>query len=312
MTHPIRFRRCVRFVALMGGALIVAQIASPIHGQTKAGAKPDESARDKDRAAIRKTVQALVDAFAKGDAEKAAAVLTEGAELIPFEGDSLIGRDVIQKAYAAHFEKHPAVQIEPHAESVRFLSRDAAVEEGMMSVTLGQGAPMTHRYSLLHVREDGKWQIAEIREWPSGGENLSELAWLIGDWKAKQDDTELHMAYDWFGDKSFLRGMFTVKFKDRTLTGMQLIGADPETGQLRVWVFEHDGGFAEGTCTRDGESWLLETRGTLAGGDAWSARTILLRVNQDTITWQPVRRVIGDEEVEDAPPVKVVRAKPSK
>lgn len=272
----------------------------------------DSSVREKDRAAIRKAVQGLVDAFAKGDAEKAAAALTEGAELVPFEGPSLIGREAIQKAYAEHFAKHPHVKIEPTTESLRFLSRDAAVEEGTMHVTRGADAERTHHYSLLHVREDGKWLIAEIQESPTGVDNLSELSWLIGDWRAKQEDTELHINYDWFGEKAFLRGMFTIRLKDRTLTGMQLIGADPETGELRIWAFEHDGGVAAGTCTRDGESWLFETTGALTGGEPWSARNILLRVNQDTITWQPVLRTIGDEQVEDAPPVKVVRAKPSK
>ncbi len=278
-------------------------------GQRSAG---DAGSREKERAAIRKTVDELVAAFAKGDAEAAAAVLTDEAELIPFAGESVIGRAAIQKAYAAHFEKHPQIELKLTTASLRFLSRNAAVEEGTMHVTFGDGAPRANHFSLLHLREDGKWLIGEIRESTADDEGLSELAWIIGDWTAKQGETELNIKYDWFGDKAFLRGTFTIKFNERTVTGMQLIGTDPQTGELKIWVFEHDGGFAEGTCTRDGESWLLQTSGAFATGEEWSARNVLLRVNQDAFTWQPVLRTIGDERVEDAPPIKVVRAKSSK
>lgn len=307
-------------VCILGCALLVA--TGP-HGNAQTtkqketkGAAPrstgDSTAREKDRAAIRQTVEALVAAFAKGDAESAAAVLTEEAEVIPFEGESIAGREAIQAAYAAHFAKHPEVKIELAAESLRFLSRGAAVEEGLMHVTLGDSAPRTNHYSLLHLREGEKWLIGEIRESPTGVENLSELAWLIGNWSGKKGDSELNLKYDWFGDKAFVRGLFTVKLKDRTLTGMQLIGADPESGELRIWVFEHDGGVAQGTCTRDGDSWLFETSGAFADGEQWAVRNVLLRINDDTLTWQPVMRTIGDDRVEDAPPVKVVRTKSGK
>lgn len=311
--------RCLRCL-ILGWAATFATSA-PISAQTQKSKESkapaprttgDAASREKDRAAIRNTVEELVAAFADGDAEKAAAVLTDEAELIPFAGPSIVGRGAIKTAYEAHFARHPRVQIELETDSLRFLSRNAAVEEGLMHVSLGDAAPRVNHYSLLHLREEGKWLIGEIHESPTGAENLSELSWLIGDWSAKQEDTELSIKYDWFGEKAFVRGMFTVKFKDRTLTGMQLIGGDPQSNGLHIWVFEHDGGFAEGTCTRDGESWLFETNGAFSDGREWSARNVLLRVNQDTITWQPVLRTIGDEHVEDAPPVKVVRSKAAK
>lgn len=296
---------------LVISAPVAAQVQKPKESKTAAQRAASDS-REKDRAEIRKTVETLSAAFEKGDAEQAAAVLTDEAELIPFEGSSIIGRDAIQAAYAAHFVEHPRTQIELTTESLRFLSRNAAVEEGTMQVTLDGNAPRTNHYSLLHLREDGKWLIGEIHESSTGVENLGELAWLIGDWSAKQGDTALNINYDWFGDKAFVRGLFTVKFKDRTITGMQLIGADPQSGELRIWVFEHDGGFAQGTCTRDGDSWIFETNGAFSGGEEWSARNVLLRVNADTITLQPVQRTIGDDHVEDAPPVKLVRTKAAK
>ena len=90
---------------------------------------------------------------------------------------------------------------------------------------------------------------------------------------------------------------------------MQLIGVDPQTGELAIWLFESDGGVAQGTCTRDGKAWVFETQGLTADGGELAAKNILVRVNNDTITWQPVNLVLDDEEIGNLPPVKVTRVK---
>ncbi len=68
---------------------------------------------------------------------------------------------------------------------------------------------------------------------------------------------------------------------------MQLIGTDPRTGEMTIWLFESDGG-------------------------ALGATNILARVNNDTITWQPINLTIDDEEIGNLPPVKVTRVKAAK
>jgi len=74
-------------------------------------------------------------------------------------------------------------------------------------------------------------------------------------------------------------------------------------------MFESDGGFAEGTVTREGDSWVFETMGTLVDGGVLSSKNILVRVNDDTMTWQPVQLTMGDEQLADLPPIKVTRVK---
>jgi hypothetical protein len=178
-----------------------------------------------------------------------------------------------------------------------------------VSISVGQAAPDSQRYSILLVREDGKWLIAAIREWPSESADLEDLQWLIGSWEAKRTDVEVRTTYEWFGNKAFIRGSITAREKDQTVQGMQLIGRDPRTGELRIWSFGTDGGFAEGTCTRDDNAWILESSGVTGEGDEMSAKNILVRVNDDTITWQPVNLTLGDAHVGDLPPVKVTRVK---
>jgi uncharacterized protein (TIGR02246 family) len=273
---------------------------------------PSDPERTADRAALKALVEQFVSAFSSGDAEATAALLTEGAELIPEQGDAVRGKQAIQELYAAHFQDRNSPRIELEPESVRFISQNSAIEEGHMRISTEGGAPAAQRYGLMFVRENGNWQIALIREWASEQAGLLDLEWLVGHWEAKRPDAEVHTTYEWFGDHAFLKGTISARQKDVTLEGMQLIGLDPVDGSLRIWVFEADGGFAQGVVTREDDSWIFETIGTLADGGVLSSKNILVRVNDDTITWQPVQLTVGDEQIADLPPVKVTRIKPAK
>ena len=272
----------------------------------------EETDREADRTAIWKATQSFVAAFEKGDAEQAATHLTAGAELIPDDAPGIRGREAIQKACAEHFKRHPQQKITLEPESLRFTSRETALEEGLMKTTVENGAPTTQRYSLLHVREDGKWLLATIREWPSEGTELQDLGWLIGSWQAKGADGEAHTTYEWLGNKAFVRGNITLRRNDRALSAMQLIGTDPRTGEMTIWLFESDGGVAQGTCTRDGNTWIMETKGLMADGGELASKNILARVNNDTFTWQSIHLIVDGEELGNLPPVKVSRVKAGK
>jgi hypothetical protein len=88
---------------------------------------------------------------------------------------------------------------------------------------------------------------------------------------------------------------------------MQLIGRDPMSGGLKVWVFESDGGLVEGTCTRDGDVWTFSTGDMSADGGVLAATNILVRINNDTISWQPISLTVDDERMSNLPLVRVTR-----
>ncbi len=287
-----------------------AKAAKPKSPTTdKPAEQPDQAAQ---RAAIDKTTQGFVEAFSRGDVEQLAAYLSDGAELVSDEAPPLRGRSAIVQALTDHFAEHPKKKITREVESLRFKSKLSVIEEGHLKVTVGSEAPKNMRYSLDLIHEDGKWLIVGVHEWPSKNAELMDLEWLIGSWEAKRADAEVHTTYEWFGAKSYIRATTTVREKDRTLTAMQMIGIDPRTDELRILTFEADGGFAEGTCTREGNTWIFESHGVLADGGELSATNILVRVNSDTTTWQPVNLQLGDETIDDLPPLKVTRLKTAK
>lgn len=305
---------------LVGGILLAWLVAD---GQTAillafddkkpSSTEPATAARAADRAAINKLKQSLTEAFAQGDAAKVSALMTDGAELVPDESPALHGRQNIEKALSAHFtnpENRAKLEFEP--DELRFISRDAAIEEGHVTSTKGHAAPTVERYRLLVMREDGKWLVASIKEWPSDEAGLKELGWLIGSWHSKQANVEVRTTYEWFGNKTFIRGNINLTIDGHSQSAMQVIGIDPRSDELHIWTFEVGGGMVEGTCIRDGETWLLETAGAAADGSTISNTNILARINNDTFTWQPVNITVDGEQRKNLPPVKVTRVKNAK
>jgi uncharacterized protein (TIGR02246 family) len=306
------------------GAVGFAALGRPSAAGGPAGAEPvpraeaaaqkggDKDPHAADRAALRKTMQSFIKAFESGDAKAVAGHWTDEGEYVADDGTVIRGRAAIEKAYAEMFGASKTSNLDIDSESVRFLSRDTAVEEGHFTLRRGKEAPTASRYSVLYVRDSGTWRMAIVREWPGEGDSLRALGWLVGKWVAKRPDAEVHTTYEWWGNKAFLRVTFTVKEKDHTLSGFQMIGKDPATGRLRSWTFEYDGGFGAADWSRDGNKWVLDSAGVLANGSTVSATNIFTRLDDDSFTWQSIHRTADGAELPDLAPIKVMRLKEKK
>jgi uncharacterized protein (TIGR02246 family) len=304
---------------LMAAGVLAAAVMGYLTGQPRTGnAAGGQTGKDKeqskenvaDTAAVKKAGQSFLKAYLAGDAKAMAAHWTENGEYYADDGTILRGRAEIEKSYAELFAKtKPHTEAEIDVTSIRFPSKDSAIEEGYVKVRTGKEAPTTSKYSVLHVREGGKWLMAVVREWPSEGVSLRDLEWLIGTWEAKRDATDVRTTYEWWGDKTFIRVHITIKRKDRTIQGFQMIGKDRSTGQLRSWTFDPDGSFGEATWTRDGKKWVQDSAAVLDDGSVQTATNILTRIDDDTFTFQSVERSVDGEEVDDIGPVRVTRVK---
>jgi uncharacterized protein (TIGR02246 family) len=307
MTKRIRY--------LLAGGAVMAFALGGLCGQGPSGgagaAQPvggDPNAAD--REAIKQSVQDFLKAFMSGDAKGVAAHWTENGEYQADDGTTLRGRAAIEKAYAKLFAKKKGkVQVELEPISLRFPSKDTAIGEGYFKVRVAGEAPAASKYSVLHVREGGKWLIALLREFPGEAPSLHDLEWLIGSWQAKTEDTEVQTTYEWWGDKSFLHVKVAIKTKDHTVKGFQMIGKDNSTGQLRSWLFDEGGSFGESTWSQDGKKWMLDSAAVLEDGSVLAATNILTWIDNDTFTFQSVNRTLDGEDLDDIPPVRVTRVK---
>jgi uncharacterized protein (TIGR02246 family) len=278
-------------------------------GQAQAADPPKDSKRKTDEEAVRKVTADFFQALEKGDAKAVAGFWTEEGEYVAENGTTLRGRKAIEEEYAEEFAKNK-LKVEGTVENVRFVSRDLAVEEGYVRVQTGKpDQTPSSRYSLLFTRENGNWLIAVLREWPDEGTALRDLDWLIGTWTSKTPKGEVSTTYAWDESKNFIHVSFSIKEKDQTISGTQIIGKDPRTGQLHSWIFESDGGFGEASWAEDGKRWVLTATGVEPDGSEMTATNILQPLDKNSFTWQSTDRKSGDDELPDIAPVKVTRVK---
>lgn len=297
---------------VIAGSIFVAAAIGYLSGQQPGGKTlGGKGAKDSaDTAAIKKAGQSFIKAYLAGDAKAMAAHWTENGEYFADDGTVLRGRAAIEKSYTELFAKkgdHQEADIE--ITSIRFPSKDTAIEEGFFKVRSNKDHWNSSKYSVLHVREDGKWLMALVREHPSEGVSLRDLDWLIGSWEASKGDNEVRTTFEWWGDKSFIRATIHIKQKGDTREGFQMIGKDRSTGQIRSWTFDNHGAFGEATWHRDGKKWVQDSAGVIDDGHVLAATNIMTMIDHDAFTFQSVHRSVGGEDVADIPPVRVTRVK---
>jgi uncharacterized protein (TIGR02246 family) len=277
----------------------------------KAKATPE---RQPDQDAIAKLTQEFIKAFDRGDAKAIAAMYTERCEYIDdTSGEVFQGRAEVERAFTELFKLRPGARVLVQTRSTRFPGRDMALLEALVSLkTGGSELPLTTRVSSVCVREDGQWKVALERESGADEDKLEDLGWLIGSWAATTKEREVQTSYRWNDKKTMIVNQTTVKEGGRVTSSIaQRIGLDPETGQIRSWMRDGNGSRGQGFWHRDGNSWLIDTMGTLANGTETASVNIITRINDDAFTWRSVDRLIGGEELPGTDPVKVVRVKTS-
>ncbi len=266
--------------------------------------KPADNA---DEAAIRANEQAFVQAFNRGDAKAVAALWTPHGSLADNQGRLLKGRQAIEDEYAAFFKQHPGATIEVAIQSLELPAPGTAIEDGMARVmTKDDTPPAASRYTAVHALVDGKWLMASVREsgvaLPSNYGRLQDFDWLIGKWETKAGDTTVHTLFRWMAHRSFLQREYTVRRGGLAeSSGLQIIGWDPQAGQVRSWSFDSSGGHGTGLWTPVAEGWRIESRGVLADGTPTSSQDFLIRVpdENDVLGWRSVNRKMGDQPLPD-------------
>jgi uncharacterized protein (TIGR02246 family) len=310
--------RILLLIGLLGGLLVLlapaAQSQSGPKKQATRNARPGAE-RPADEAAVRANVAAFVRAYNAGDAKAVAALFMPDGRVVDKEGNESEGREAITKTFADLFASMPQKRLEVTIESIRFIEPDLAVEVGTTKETPAPDEPPEYdRYTVLHVKRDGKWQMALARDeegpTPTGHERLRPLAWLVGDWVDDGGNAVVFSSCRWSKDGNFLLQDFKLRLNGREAMDVtQRIGWDPLAKRIRSWVFDSEGGFGESVWARDGDAWVIKATAVRPDGATASATNLLARTGSDGYVWRSTERVVGDER---QPPMelKVVRKPP--
>lgn len=302
----------MRTMAIMAAALITALAATTAIAKA---ASPEQSRTD-DEKAIRLEVDAFTRASNAHDAKALAALFAPGGELVNDEGHAVQGREAIERTFAAMFQTHPKLHIGVSIQSIRFVGPSVAIEDGTSTIMNKSGEGAEHnRYAVVHVKQDGKWQMASARDLPdeegSASEQLEQLGWLIGEWVDESPSALVITSYRWDSDRTSILSEFKIQVGGRpAMTGSQRIGWDPCTRKLHSWAFDSEGGFAEGVWTRHGNQWIVKMTGTRHDGDAASSTNVITQLTKDRMTWQSRDRVVGNDVRPKIGEIVIVRKPP--
>ena len=271
-----------------------------------------------DEAAIRENAKTYADAYNKHDAKAVAEMWSPDAVYMdPSTGEAAVGREEIEKVFTEILKDLGEAKLEVEVNSVEFVSPNVAIENGTARIVRPNEEPQESYYSAVNIKHDGKWLLDRVSEEEpaappeppiSNYEQLKDLEWMIGSWIDQDEEATVQTDCQWTKNRNFINRSFAVVVGDQVdLAGMQIIGWDPAANQIRSWIFDSDGGFAEGKWTRKGDRWLIQQNGTLPDGSRSSAVNIITRVDDDSFTWQSINREVGGDILPNVDEVLVVR-----
>ena len=261
---------------------------------------------------IRAGSQAFVDAFNKGDAAAIAGMWTLNGEYIDGAGNLFAGREAIEKSYADFFRENTGAQLQLNIDSLKAISGATAIEHGTSLVEVPPAATVAGRYEAIHVKVDGKWQMALVRDimiqTNAAKQNLSDLEFLIGTWTAEEQGNKTESVCSWVSGHSFVKRDYTTTYFDGTQTsGVQMIGWNPQGGYLQSWTFSPGGGHAIGVWMPTEDGWAAQMQGMSGDGVPTSSVNLLKRLDDDAYVWQSVDRTVGGVAIGDTNEVVIKR-----
>ena len=274
----------------------------------------DPEPRAADEAAIRKSVEAYVAAFNQGDAKALAALWSpEAVYSNPVSGEAAVGREAIEAQFVSIFTDTPGSKLAATTTSVEFVSPNVAIERGVAQVTRPDQTSEESDYSAVYIKRDGQWLLdrvseEEVPQVSSHYEHLKDLEWMIGSWVDQDEESQIITRCQWSQNQNFLIRFFSVTVRDQLeLSGLQIVGWDPQNQKIRSWVFDSDGGFGDGTWDKKDSSWHVKSSGVLPDGGKSTSVQIIRVVDDNTYTWQVVNREVDGELLPNVDEVVVVR-----
>lgn len=294
----------LRRAAVCALALAVLVIASTARGA------------DNDESAIRQSSERLVAAFNAAKVDDVAATFLPNGELIDEHGTIYQGTSAIKELLTAFYERFPGARLALDIESIR-TAGPVAFEEGTRTITTSDGSAKTQlRYISVWAKADGGWKLASIRDFsddpiPTANDNLQSIAWLVGDWINEGSDGKVSISYRWSDDKNFLLGDFQFDSAEGgARKSTQRIGWDPSAGRIRSWLFDSDGGFAEGAWTIVDDGAVIKSTSVNPDGSTSNVTLNIVMKDKDHYSIEGTDRVIGDSLEEDFE-ITVARRAPS-
>ncbi len=265
-----------------------------------------------DEKALRGQADDYAKAFAAGDYTTIANMWSPDGTYTDAEGDEFKGRPAIEQFFKSSFEHYGGQPLEICIDSIKFPSTGVAIEEGRSRILQGRYAGSMSRYLVVHVKDNGKWQMRAVSETvcpESFNDSLDDLSWLIGKWTAKASSTKIvHARIDWTANQKFLRCVYQKEIAgDTKEMAVSIIGRNPSTGQIVSWHFDATGGYGSARWFRDGQSWVQHASSTEPTGATGNAIYVLSKLDNNNFTLRSTDRYLDHLPLPDTQEIKITR-----
>src|SRR5439155_21259354 len=230
-------------------------------------------------------------------------LFAEDCELTEADGTTIRGLKELEDELKESFEDDPNARISVSVDSVRMVTPDVVIEEGK-TVYFPDGKTVTAetQYQATHVKKGDRWLMSRVRSFNrvvlSPYDQLRELEWLIGDWIDEGADSWVEASYRLDANKVFLLQDFKVRVNgENVLSGMQHIGWDPLTKQIKAWAFDSEGGYAESLWSEVDDSWVIRINGVRTDGRVVSMTNQLTPLGKDRMRFESADRIVAGERM---------------
>jgi uncharacterized protein (TIGR02246 family) len=292
--------------------------AAPARTQQPEAAAPASSTTAAENS-VRETIAAYVATYNQKDAAKLAEFFTPDGTLIDSEHVATHGQEAIAQEFFDAFAERSTYTLQATVDRVRVITSDVAQAEGEARLVSPREATISNKFVVLLARQGAAWKIVEIREYPAPAESitpyerLKELEWMVGEWVDESEDVQVTSTVRWGQAKAYLVREYSVHVKGEPSTsGLMIIAWDPQTDQIKSWIFNADGGHGEGTWTRAADNqWVVKAHGSTGDGRPTSATQVISLVNKDAIRTSSIDRIVGGEIARDLEDVIMVRKPPA-
>jgi uncharacterized protein (TIGR02246 family) len=291
---------CRFFIALWSASVIL--LGSALHSRADERGQPATMSRDE--AEVRRAAAEYREAADKGDLDAMVSFWADDADYVDQAGRAYKIKEGLEhaKQLSRGTERAPHAPLQTKILSIRFVTPDVAIEDGMFERTrAAAGQSAEGQYAAVWVKRDGTWLINSLRESPlpaaGATDHLKGLSWMVGDWVAEGSDATAEVSCTWGPDSSYLLREIKMQPKgDKPVSVTQWIGWDPTHKRIRSFAFDSRGGYSDGVWTNEGDAWVVTTTGVLPDGRRTSATNLYTPVDDNTAIWESV-----DDEVDGRP-----------
>lgn len=252
-------------------------------------------------AAIRQAGKDYVAALARGDAKALADSWTNAGTFTDITGRAVKVHDLLS---SGALDKNEQPQANVLNSTIRFVTDDVAIEDGDCETAASGGPPAKAHFEAIWVKQQGRWKLDSLHETPAAPatnhtDDLASLDVFAGQWLGEAEKSTMRITAKWDANKKFLRRELSITSGKASLAGVQVVGWDPASQEIKSWTFLDDGSYAEGIWSREGNVWMVLTSRALPDGKMSSATQVYKFPDKNTMVWKSIRGSVDGQATDD-------------